>query len=187
MSFECNWDRLLQFTGATWWVGNQRITRAVFPENAEMLLIANAYDYLGVNNAVREGHTVMLGPMNMCRSIGWEPWQGLASHIKEVKRIQDSLLDTVYLGEVLGQEGVRIADGPAAGVAYNVFRNISTGKRVCILTNAAMQSKKQTITAFEASSSGQARIHTPFQPAKVVKLPVEIEIPAERIVFVEEL
>ncbi len=187
MSFECNWDRLLQFTGATWWVGNQRITRAVFPENAEMLLIAMPYDYLGVNNAVREGNTVMLGPMNMCRSIGWKPWQGLASYIKEVKRIQDSLLDTVYLGEVLGQEGVRIADGPAAGVAYNVFRNISTGKRVCILTNAAMQSKKQTITAFEASSSGQARIHTPFQPAKVAKLPVEIEIPAERIVFVEEL
>ena len=187
MSFECNWDRLLQFTGATWWVGNQRITRAVFPENAEMLLIAMPYDYLGVNNAVREGHTVMLGPMNFCRSVGWKPWQGLANYIKEVKRIQDSLTDTVYLGEVLGQEGVRIADGPAAGVAYNVFRNISTGKRVCILTNAAMQSKKQTITAFEASPSGEARIHTPFQPAKVVKLPAEIEIPAERIVFVEEL
>ncbi len=187
MSFECNWDRLLQFSGATWWVGNQRITRAVFPENAEMLLIAMPYDYLGVNNAVREGNTVMLGPMNMCRSIGWKPWQGLAGHIKEVKRIQDSLLDTVYLGEVLGQEGVRIADGPAADVAYNVFRNIRTGKRVCIFTNAAMQPQKQTLTAFTARSSGQARIHTPFQRAKVVKLPVEIEIPAEQIVFVEEL
>jgi hypothetical protein len=37
MSFECNWDRMLQFGDATWWVGNQRITRKVFPENAETL------------------------------------------------------------------------------------------------------------------------------------------------------
>ncbi len=54
-------------------------------------MIASAYDYLGVNNAVREGHTVMVGPMNFCRSIGWKPWEGLADYIKEVKRIRDSL------------------------------------------------------------------------------------------------
>ena len=118
MSFECNWDRLLQFSGATWWVGNQRITRQVFPENAETLLIASPYDYLGVNNAVREGHTVMLGPMNFCRSVGWKPWEGLAQYIKEVKRIQDSLMDTVYLGEVLGSEGVQVRGGPAPGVGW---------------------------------------------------------------------
>lgn len=187
MSFECTWDRMLQFSGATWWVGYQRITRSVFPENAEMQIIANAYDYLGVNNLVRDGNTVMLGPMNMCRSVGWKPWEGLANYIKEVKRIQDNLTDAVYLGEMLGQEGVQIPGGPVAGIAYNVSRNITTGKRVCILTNATMQSKRQTIATFEASPSGQARIHTPFQPAKIVKLPAEIEVPAERIVFVEEL
>ena len=158
MSFECNWDRMLQFTGATWWVGNQRITRLIFPEDAETLLIAMPYDYLGVNNAVREGNTVMLGPMNMCRSIGWKPWEGLASYIKEVKRIQDSLLDTVYLGEVLGQEGVRIPGGPAAGVAYNVFRNITTGKRVCILTNASQAVE-------EASDHGRSRRAPAAKPA----------------------
>ena len=79
MSFECNWDRLLQFSDASWWVGNQRITRQVFPEHVETLLVASAYDYLGVNNAVREGHTVMLGPLNFCRSVGGQPWQGLAT------------------------------------------------------------------------------------------------------------
>jgi hypothetical protein len=184
MSFECNWDRLLQFSGATWWVGNQLITRRVFPEHAETLLVASAYDYLGVNNAVREGHTVMLGPLNFCRSVGWKPWEGLANYIKEVKRIQDSLLDTVYLGEVLGHEGVRM---PAAAVEYNVFRNLRTGKRVCILTNSHLESRKQSLTAFEARPSGEARIHTPFQPARLVKLPAEVEVPAERIVFVEEL
>lgn len=187
MSFECSWDRLVQFGGATWWYGNQRITRAVFPENAEMQLIAMAYDYLGINNAVRVGNTVMLGPMNMCRSVGWKPWEGLADYVKEVKRIRDGLNDTVYLGEVLGHEGIRLSGGPLPGVEYNVFRNRKTGKRVCILTNASLQSRKQTIAAFDASSSGKVRVHTPFQPAKVVKLPAEIEIPAERITFVEEL
>jgi hypothetical protein len=184
MSFECNWDRMLQFTGATWWVGNQLITRKVFPENAEMLLIASAYDYLGVNNAVREGNVVMLGPMNMCRSVGWKPFEGLADYIKEVKRIQDSLTDTVFLGELLGHEGVTM---PNPGVAYNVFRNLVTGKHVCILTNAEMQPKKQQIAGFAASRSSDARVHTPFQAAKVVKLPAEIEVPAEGIVFFEEL
>ena len=184
MSFECNWDRMLQFTGATWWVGNQLITRQVFPENAEMQMIATAYDYLGVNNAVREGNTVMLGPMNMCRSVGWKPFEGLADYIKEVKRIQDSLTDTVYLGEPLGHKGVKLS---APSVEYNVFRNISTGKRVCMLTNAGMTPKKQRITGFEASRNDNARIHSPFQDAKVVKLPAEIEVHAERIVFVEEL
>ena len=184
MSFECNWDRMLQFTGATWWVGNQRITRSVFPENAEMLLIATAYDYLGVNNAVREGNVVMLGPMNMCRSVGWKPFEGLADYVKEVKRVQDGLTDTVFLGELLGHDGVTM---PAHSVEYNVFRSITTGKRVCILTNATMQPKKQPIAGFEASPGGNARIHTPFQDAKLVKLPAEIEVPAEGIVFVEEL
>ena len=55
MSFECNWDRMLQFTGATWWAGNQRITRSVFPELAETVSIVSAYDYPGVNNAVAKG------------------------------------------------------------------------------------------------------------------------------------
>ncbi len=187
MSFECNWDRMLQFTGATWWVGNQLITRQVFPENAEMQLIASAYDYLGVNNLVRDGHVVMLGPMNMCRSVGWKPFEGLADYVREVKRIRDSLSDTVFLGEVLGHQGVRLAGGPTPGIAYNVFRNRATGKHVCILTNSRKEAVKQTILGFDSGSTGEARIHTPFQKAKVVQLPAEIEVPAERLVFVEQL
>jgi hypothetical protein len=50
-----------------------------------------------------------------------------------------------------------------------------------------MTPKKQQITGFDASRNGNARIHSPFQDAKVVKLPAEIEVHAERIVFVEEL
>jgi hypothetical protein len=186
MSFECNWDRMLQFSGATWWVGNQLITRRVFPENAETLLIAMPYDYLGVNNAVRDGNIVMLGPLNFCRSIGWKPWLGLSKYVKEVKRIQDGLADTVFLGEVLDHEGVRIAT-LSPGVDYRVFRNTATGKRACILTNSKMEPAKQAIEGFDGGQTGEVRVHTPFQKPKTLKLPAEIVIPAERIVFVEEL
>jgi hypothetical protein len=185
MSFECNWDRMLQFSGATWWVGNQLITRRVFPENAETLLIAMPYDYLGVNNAVRDGNIVMLGPLNFCRSMGWAPWRGLSDYIKELKRIQDGLADTVFFGEVLDHEGVRIA-APVPGVDYRVFRNTTTGKHACIFTNSKLEPAKQKIEGFAAGQSGEVRIHSPFQKPKTLKLPAEIEIPAERIVFVEE-
>ena len=50
-----------------------------------------------------------------------------------------------------------------------------------------MKPKQQRFAGFVASRSGQARIHTPFQQVKIVNLPAEIEIPAERIVFVEEV
>jgi hypothetical protein len=129
----------------------------------------------------------MVAPLNFSRSMGWKPWDGLANYIKEVKRIQDRLTDTVFLGEMLGHEGVQLPGGPATGVAYNVTRNIATGKRVCIFTNSLMEAKKQTFQGFEASQSKEVRIHTPFREPKVVKLPAEIEIPAEGIVFVEEL
>ena len=45
----------------------------------------------------------------------------------------------MFLGEVLGHEGVQIAGDLAGGVEYNVFRNLATGKRVCIFTNARME------------------------------------------------
>jgi len=184
MSFECNWDRVLQFGDATWWFGNQKITRAMFPEHVETVSIASAFDFLGVNTAVRDGNAVLVGPQNYTRSVGWKPWEGLADYIKVVKRIQDRLLDTVYLGEVVGRAGVRISGD---GVHYNVFRNLSTQKRVCILTNPTMKPKRPQFAGFEPDQSPKVRVHVPFHRTKVVKLPSEIEVPAEGIVFVEEL
>jgi hypothetical protein len=187
MSFECNWDRMLQFGGATWWVGNQLITRKVFPENTETLGLYQAYDYLGVNNAVREGHAVMVAPLNFSRSLDWPPFRGLANYIKEVKRIRDALQNAVFFGESLGPGPVKLQGGSPDGVAYNVFRNRTDGRRVCILTNSRIEERKLSLPAFEGAPGGKARIHTPNRKARVVTLPAELTIPAERIVFVEEL
>ena len=187
MSFECNWDRMLQFTGATWWVGNQLITRQVFPEHAETLGLYQAYDFLGVNNAVRGGHIVMVAPLNFSRSLDWPPFKGLANYIKEVKRLRDQLQDAVFYGEVLGQNGVELRGPPPDGVEYNVFRNRVTGQRVCVLTNSRMEARQVTLTAFEGAPGARARVHTPFAGGRALALPAEISVPGERVVFVEEL
>jgi len=187
MSFECNWDRMLQFGGATWWVGNQLITRKVFPENAETLAISQAYDYLGVNNAVRDGHIVMVVPQNFCQSLDWPPVHGLADYIKEVKRIRDRLADAVFFGEALGTSPVTLEGATLDGVQYNVFRSRTDGRRVCIITNSRMEGRKLSVSAFEGARSSRARVHTPLEQSRVVQLPAEVTVPAERLVFVEEL
>jgi hypothetical protein len=168
-------------------VGNQLITRKIFPENVETMGLCQAYDYLGVNNAVRDGHAVMVAPLSFSRGVDWPPFHGLANYIKEVKRIRDALQDTVFFGESLGQGPVKFEGGPPDGMAYNVFRNRANGRRVCILTNSRIEERKLSFPAFASAPGGKARIHTPGRKARVVTLPVELTIPAERIVFVEEL
>lgn len=183
MSFECNWDRMMQFTCSTWWGGG--FNTAVFPDSVGTQYITSAYDYLGVNNLVAGKCTVQVDPMNFCRALSWKPWEELAKYIKEVKRIQDGLADIVWFGDEIGQTNVQLA-GPIAG-AYHVFRSRSTSNRACIICNGSRMAKTQTFEGFTSGSGGMVRVHTPFAPAKVAKLPAEILVPGERIVFVEEI
>jgi len=185
MSFECNWDRMLQFTDATWWAGNQVITRQVFPEHAETLGLYDACNFIGVNNAVRDGHIVMVAPLNFCRSMGWPPFRRLGRYIKEVKRIRDSLAQTDFLGAVDGHGGVSMAQPLPSSVQYNVFRNLRDGHRVCILTNSSMSPASATISGF-GGGSREVRIYVPFQKVRAVMLPATIQVPAEGLVFVEQ-
>ena len=187
MSFECNWDRMLQFSPSTWWVGNMSVVRSIFPENVETLAICQAYDYLRVNNAIRNRNTVQIAMLNFSRGLDWAPAQGLADYIKEVKGIQDKLLDTVYMGEVLDHEQLSMPKAIASGIDYGVLRNRKNGKRVCILTNSGMSNAKQVINGFDGSKTGKVRVHTPYKKPVIIKLPAAVDIPGERIVFVEEL
>ena len=128
----------------------------------------------------------MIGPLNFCRSMGWKPWQGLADYIKEVKRIQDSLTDTAFLGEVLGHEG---CNSPAARRLASITPFFATWPRANAFASSPTREwnrKSRRSRASRPHKRGEVRVHTPFQKAKTVKLPAEIEIPAERIVFVEE-
>jgi len=136
---------------------------------------------------VREGLIVMVGMQNFTRSISWEPARGLGNYIREVKHIRDELAEAVFLGEVLKGAEVNFTRPVGSGVQYNTFRNCKTGKRACILTNKSMRDSKERLGGFEGNISGQVRIYTPFKEAVEAKIPVEIEVPAERIVFVMEL
>jgi hypothetical protein len=187
MSFECNWDRMLQFGGSTWWVYDQPLTRAVFPEHASTEGLKDAYDYLLVNNLVRDGHHVMITPMKFSGGMDIKMMEGLNEHIRDVKQIRDKLQETVFLGEVLGHNGVTMENQVPDGVEYNVFRNRRTALRACILTNAKMDQQTVKLNGFDKAKSSSVRIYQPGLDSHVVNLPATITIPAEQILFVEEL
>jgi hypothetical protein len=187
LSFECNWDRMLEFGNAVWWVGNLSFARTVFPEMVETAPLTSAFDYIGVNNAVRSSHVGLVGPQNYTRSVAWKPWQGLAKYIQEVKRIQDSLSDAVFFGAALDGAQIKLGHEPAYGVGYSIYGSLTGGHRVCILTNSGMEDQSQMIQAFASRTGGAIRIHTPFAASRDVVLPTNVMIPSERIVFIEEL
>lgn len=187
MSFECNWDRMLQFGGSTWWVYDQPLTRSVFPEHASTEGLKDAYDYLLVNNLVRDGHHVMITPNKFSGGMDLKMMEGLNEHIRDVKLIRDQLQETVFQGEVLGHNGVTMEKPVPAGVEFNVFRNRRTALRACILTNAKMDPQTVALTGFDKARSSSVRIHQPGLKSYVVNLPASITIAAEQILFVEEL
>lgn len=187
LSFECNWDRMLEFGNAIWWVGNLSFARTVFPEMVETRPLTSAFDYIGVNNAVRSSQSVLVGPQNYTRSVGWKPWHGLAEYIREVKRIQDSLSDAVFFGMALDGTPIKFGHEPAYGVEYSIYQSLTGSRRVCMLTNSGMENQSQMIQAFEGRTGGIIRIHTPFTAPRDVMLPTTVMIPSERIVFIEEL
>ncbi len=46
--------------------------------------------------------------------------------------------------------------GPPDGVAYNVFRNRTNGRQVCILTNSRMEARKVLFPGFKGAPGGKA-------------------------------
>ncbi|MHB8956373.1 MAG: DUF6259 domain-containing protein [Pirellulaceae bacterium] len=187
VSFECNWDRMLEFGSAIWWVGNMSLARSVFPEMIETRPITSPYDYLGINNAVRLSQVGLVGPLNYSRSVGWEPWKGLAEYLREVKQIQDKLSEAVFFGEVLGHAQIELGHEPGPGIEYNVFRGLKTLRRVCVLTNSDMEERSQVVQAFAGNRSGRVRVHLPFAASQESVLPIKVIVPGERLLFVEEL
>ena len=186
MSFECNWDRMLQFSGATWWVGNQRITRRSLPRECRDVadrvgLRLSGRQQRGARRAHGDARADELLPLGRLEAVGrpGQLHQGSETHPGQ-------------------PDGHRLP-----GRSARPRRSADAGGPTPVLT-----------TMSSATSHGQTRLHTHQLPhgvekagdhglrgeaerrsphpyaiptARVVKLPAEIEIPAERIVFVEEL
>lgn len=187
ISNECNWDRVLSYGTATWWAGNMSTARQVFPEVLETVGHYQPYDRIGINNAVRMGWAVMVAPHQFNRSMAFRPWRGLSAYIREVKRIRDALLETVFLGEFLDKAEVTLAAAaPDPAVDFATFRNRRTGRRACILTNSGSSAHTRTLREFAGRPGGRARILRPFARPLPVRLPADVTIPAEGIAFVVE-
>ena len=188
ISFETTWDRVLTFGASTWWGGNMARAKRVFPELVETVGLYQPYDYLGLNDAVREGYAVMVAPHHFNRSMDCESWRGLSRYIREVKQIRDELADSVFVGDVLDPGIVKFAsDTLPQGVECAGYRGRTAYKRACILTNREAAGATVTLRGFGSDLKGQVRILRPFHQGVVVNLPATIAIEPERLVFVVEL
>jgi len=187
ISFETTWDRFLPYGDSTWWGGNMASAKRIFPELVETVGVYQPYDYLGVNDAVRNGYAVMVAPHHFNRSMDYETWRGLSSYIREVKKIRDTLADSVFFGEYLGAAGVKFhGPGPGNGIEYAVYRNRKSGKPACILTNREAAAASVTLTSFEGESSGAVRVYRPFHDSVSARMPLTVTVDAERLAFVVE-
>ncbi len=187
LSFETNYDRMLAYGASTWWAGNMSIARKVFPELVETVGLYQPYDYIGVNDAVRNGWAVMVAPFHFNRSMDCEPWRGLAGYIRDVKKVRDALSDYVFTGEMLDADEAAFEsrDRPA-GVEHAAYRHRRTGRRACILTNRAATPASVTFAGFGQDRNGRVRVFRPAQEPESLDLPAPITVDPERIVFVVE-
>lgn len=186
-SMETTWDRALSFGAATWWAGNMTVARKVFPELVETVGLYQPYDYIGVNDAVRLGHAVMVAPFHFNRSMDSGPWRGLARYIREVKTIRDDLADCVFTGEPIdpGEALLELSSLPE-GVDHAAYRNPSNGRRACIVTQRGATPATLTFAGFTGSTGRPVRLYRPATAPVTLSLPAEITVEAERLVFVAE-
>ena len=190
ISAECPWDRLLEYTGVGWsWHQpsgqHTPVFKFTFPDvYLPTMAISQPYDYTGVNNAIRYGYQIFVGPGNYTKSMDYPPFRILASYIKEVVRLRTELRQTIYSGEFL--DTVEADVSGAADTGYGVFRNTQTRKRACVLVNYARDGRDVSLAKFAGNSSGAVTIYRPLTQEQHSKLPVSVHLDGERFAVVVE-
>jgi hypothetical protein len=189
LSVESAWDRLLQYTDIAWiWhshlgVDHVPALKYAFPQWLPMTAVCQPYDYSDVNNAVRHGYQILVGPARYTASMEDEPMRPLSAYIAEVTRIREELKDTVFQGEFLDSRGSHV-EGPLE-LRYNTHRNPRTGKRACIVVNFGEVTSEARVY-FEGHGGDRARVYQPFAETRTDALPATVEIPAEQVAVVVE-
>jgi hypothetical protein len=191
LSAECPWDQLLPFTGVGWaWhptAGEHvPVLKYTFPMvYLPTMSVTQPYDYTAVNNAVRYGYQIFVGPGNYTEPMDYPPFRPLANYIREVIHLRQSLQDTIYFGEFLDTLQAKV--NSAGHTGYGVFRNPNTGKRACVLVNYDREPRQASLESFDGNSMGAVKLYQPFAGAGSRKLPASVQIAGERFaVIVEE-
>jgi hypothetical protein len=191
LSTESAWDRTLAYSNVAWtWHNNTGdhvpVLKYTFPEWFPGLAVPQPFDFTPVNNAVRYGYQIFMGPGNYTSpdSMGYVPMRQLSLYVREVLRILEQVKETVCFGEFLDTLSVEFT-GPAE-VRYSMFQNPKTGKRACVVVNMGEKSNHASIKAFAGNTDGKVIVHQPFSPPRVGNLPLDLDVPSERLAIVEE-
>ena len=190
ISAECTWDRLLEYSGVGWswhWPAGEHdpVFKYTFPHHyLPTFSVQQPYDYTAVNNAIRYGYQVFVGPGNFTESMEYPPFRPLSRYIKEILRIRGIHKETIYQGEFLDTLEVDVKESD--GVGYSVFRNTKTGKRACVIVNYEDVPRKASLISFQGNEAGAVSAYQPFEEVKSTKLPLSLELPAEGLAVVVE-
>ena len=145
--------------------------------------MCQACDYNDVNDAVRFGYHLYLGPGRYMASMADEQTRSLSGYVKEVLGIWQQLRATLFDGELLDTLEVQVV---ASGeILHTTHRNPTTGKRACVLVNAGDDDGAATVS-FEGDRRGQVTIYEPFREPWAASAPVSVRIRPERLAVVVE-
>ena len=190
ISTECIWDRLLEYSGVGWswhWPAGEHVPvfKYTFPHHYLPTVSAQQpFDYTAVNNAVRYGYVIFVGPGNFTESMEYKPFQRLSAYIKEILRIRIPLKETIFQGDFLDTLEVEVKENEKVG--YSVFRNTKTGKRAWVVVNYDIVPRETSLLSFQGNTQGTVRVYQPYGEAQNLKLPVSLTLPAERLAIVVE-
>jgi hypothetical protein len=186
LGVESTWERLLPYCDA-WWLWHDMLDHVpamkyAFPEILPTFPVVQPWDYNNVNNAIRYGYQLLLGPIRYSTSMADEQMRPIASYIAELLSIRDELKETIFLGDFL--DVLEASIEPSPGLKYNVHRHPGTGKRACVVVNQGL-APLETRVAFEGGG-GPVRVYRPFESARAARSPVALTVPGERLAIVVE-
>lgn len=187
LSVESPWDRLLSYCDA-WWLWHDTldhvpVMKFTFPEFLPTFAVVQPWDYNNVNNAIRYGYQILVGPVRYSASMRDEQSRPISTYIADVLRIREELKDTIFTGEFLDTLEASVK-GPEH-LRFTVHRNRETGKRACVLVNQSEAELEATL-AFDGNPTGSVRVYRPFSAVERQASPVTLSIPGERLALVVE-
>ncbi len=192
ISTESAWDRALTYSNVAWaWHDNSSdhvpVFKYTFPEWFPGLVVPQPFDFTPVNNAVRYGYQIFMGPANYIAadSMAYPPMRRLSEYVREILRMLESLKDTISFGEFLDTQFVEF-EGPSE-MRYSMFRNPRTGKRACVVVNLGERSQEASIVAFNGNAKGEVIVHQPFSDLRRGSFPIKVVVPSERLAILTEV
>jgi hypothetical protein len=189
ISFEGAWDRMAEYSHSVWmwhstWDRDHiPVLKDTFPDWVPCLAVSQPYDYNIVNNAMRFGYQLFIGPAHYTSSMKYGPMRGLSEYIREAIRIRGELIDTIYRGDYLDPREVLVEKDD--DIAFGAFKNPKTGKKACVLVNFGRAPNTAKVS-FAGNHEAEAVIHEPFKEARTEGLPIALVIPPERFAVVAE-